>query len=150
MGLDSVEYGITSVDWSEDSSILRTVWGAYELLFFDANTGAQETSGGSSTVDTVWATNSAKFGWCVDGIFPGNTDGTHVNDVDWSSDGNLIITADDYGLLNVYRNPVRKGHEPRSYRAHSEFVVRAKFTYDASNIVTIGGEDKTVMIWTRE
>jgi len=61
-----------------------------------------------------------------------------------------VITADDYGLVNVYRNPVRKGHQPRSYRAHSEHVVRARFNYDASQIISIGGFDKTIMIWTRE
>lgn len=72
---------ITSVDWSQDSAYLRSVCGAYELLFFDVGSGCQDTSGGSNTVDTVWASNSAKFGWCVDGIFPGNTDGTHVNHV---------------------------------------------------------------------
>jgi WD40 repeat protein len=30
---------ITSVDWSEDGNYIRSVCGAHELLFFDANTG---------------------------------------------------------------------------------------------------------------
>ena len=141
---------VVSVDWSADCSTIRSVWGAYELLFFNIATGKQVTGGGSATVDTIWATNSAKFGWWVDGIFPMYADGTHINDVDWSIDGSVIATADDYGLLNIYRNPARKGHQPRCYRAHSEHVVRAKFTHDASRIISIGGYDKTIMIWKRD
>ena len=141
---------ITSVDWSEDSTIIRSVCGAYELLFFDVESGQQDTGGASATVETVWASNTAKFGWCVDGIFPGATDGTHVNHVWWSNDRTLILTADDFGLVNVYRNPVRKGHEPKSYRAHSEHVVRVRFTEDASQIVSVGGYDKTIMVWERQ
>lgn len=141
---------ITSVDWSEDSSTIRSVCGAYELLFFDVESGTQDPGGASANVDTIWATNSAKFGWCVDGIFPGNTDGTHVNHVCFSDDMTLVMTADDYGLVNIYRNPARKGHTPRSYRAHSEHVVRARFTPGAERIVSIGGYDKTVMVWAKQ
>ena len=141
---------ITSVDWSEDSTTLRSVCGAYELLFFDAESGEQDPGGASANVDTIWATNSAKFGWLVDGIFPGSTDGTHVNHVDFSDDMSLVLTADDFGLVNIYRNPARKGHTPRSYRAHSEHVVRARFTAGGDKIVSIGGYDKTIMIWQKQ
>jgi len=141
---------ITSVDWSQDSSVIRSVCGAYELLFFDVDSGKQDTGGASATVDTIWATSTAKFGWCVDGIFPGNTDGTHVNHVWFSDDNRLVLTADDYGLVNVYRNPVRKGHQPKSYRAHSEHVVRVRFVGGTQQIVSIGGYDKTIMIWNRQ
>lgn len=141
---------ITSVDWSEDSSTIKSVCGAYELLFFDVASGTQDQGGASATVDTVWATNTSKFGWCQDGIFPGNTDGTHVNHVWFSDDNTLVLTADDYGLVNVYRNPIRKGHQPKSYRAHSEHVVRVRFTAGAQQIISIGGYDKTIMIWNRQ
>mmetsp|Transcript_14846 Transcript_14846/g.16552 ORF Transcript_14846/g.16552 Transcript_14846/m.16552 type:complete len:723 (+) Transcript_14846:49-2217(+) len=141
---------VTSVDWSEDSTSIRSVCGAYELLFFDSESGQQDPSGASANTDTIWATNSAKFGWLVDGIFPGNTDGTHVNHVDFSDDMSLLLTADDYGLVNIYRNPARKGHTPRSYRAHSEHVVRARFTPGGERIVSIGGYDKTIMIWQKQ
>lgn len=140
---------VTSVDWSEDSSRIRSVCGAYEVLFFDVDSGTQDTGGASGTVDTIWATNTAKFGWCVDGIFPPCTDGTHINHVWWSQDRTLVLTADDYGLVNVYRNPVREGHKAKSYRAHSEHVVRVRFTEDATKIVSVGGYDKTIMIWER-
>jgi WD40 repeat protein len=141
---------VTSVDWSEDSSTIRSVCGAYELLFFDVESGQQDPGGASANVDTVWATNTAKFGWLVDGIFPGSTDGTHVNYVDFTDDMANLLTADDFGLLNIYRSPARKGHTPRSYRAHSEHVVRAKFTPGGERIISIGGYDKTIMMWQKQ
>lgn len=75
---------ITSVDWSKDGKYIRSVCGAYELLFFSGENYQQDTSGASNTVGTEWATNTAKFGWLVDGIFPAGVDGTHINGVDIS------------------------------------------------------------------
>lgn len=74
-----------------------------------------------------WATHHAKFGWLVEGIFPLGTDGTHINSVDFSKDGNLIATGDDFGLVNIFRNPARAGAKPICLRGHSEHVVRVRF-----------------------
>jgi len=140
---------IVSVDWSADGQYLRSVCGAHELLFFNGQTFEQDTNGASNTVDTIWATNNSKFGWLVDGIFPSGTDGTHINYVDFSKDGNLIATGDDYGLVNIWRNPARKGHRPVSLRGHSEFVVRVSFSQDDSLLFSVGGYDQTLMQWKR-
>jgi len=136
---------IVSVDWSMDGQYIRSVCGAYELLFFNGETYQQETNGASNTVDTTWATNNAKFGWLVDGIFPTGTDGSHINYVDFSKDGTLIATGDDYGLVSIWNNPARKGHRPVSLRGHSEHVVRVSFSADDSYLYSIGGYDQTLM-----
>lgn len=58
----------------------------------------------------------------------------------------LIATSDDFGLLNIYRYPCCSlKHKAKSYCGHSEHVVRAIFTPDASKIFTIGGYDKAVI-----
>ena len=132
---------ITSVDWSSDGKYIRTVSGAYEFLFFLSDSFQQDPSGAQNTTGLTWHTNSAKFGWCVDGIFPSGTDGTHINGVDWSKDGNLIATGDDYGLVNIFRNPCRFGHKPISLRGHSEHVVRVIFNKDDAYLFSIGGQD---------
>lgn len=140
---------IVSVDWSEDGSYIRSVCGAHELLFFNGETYEQDSAGASNTVETVWHTSSAKYGWLVSGIFPAATDGTHINHVDFTTDGNHIVTADDYGLVNVWRNPARKGATPLSLRGHSEHVVRTYFMRGDDYIVSIGGYDKTIMQWKK-
>lgn len=141
---------IVSVDWSEDSSYIRSVCGAHELLFFTAEDYKQDGSGASNTTATKWASSHAKYGWLVTGIFPACTDGTHINDVDFSSDGCLIATGDDYGLVNVWNNPARKGAKPISLRGHSEHVVRTRFTPGNDYIISIGGYDKTIMQWKKQ
>lgn len=141
---------IVSVDWSQDGKFIRSVCGAHELLFFDGESFEQDTSGASNTVETEWQTSSAKYGWLVSGIFPAATDGTHINHVDFSSDSQHIVTSDDYGLVNVWRNPARKGATPVSLRGHSEHVVRSYFTSDDGHIISIGGYDKTIMQWKKK
>ena len=140
---------IVSVDWSQDGSYIRTVSGAHELLFFHGDSGKQDPSGASNTTGTAWQTNSAKYGWLVEGIFPSGVDGTHINDVCFSQDGQLIATGDDYGLVNVFRNPARCGHKPICLRGHSEHVVRVMFAANDAYLFSIGGYDQTLMQWSR-
>ena len=140
---------ITCIDWSMDGSYIRSVCNAYELLFFNMPDCAQDPSGASNTTGTDWATGHCKFGWCVDGIFPSGTDGTHINGVDLSEDQTTICVGDDYGLVTLFRNPCRKGHQPKSLRGHSEHVVRVKFGRGGLNgyIFSVGGYDQTMLQW---
>jgi len=140
---------ITSVDWSADNKYIRSICGAHELLFFTAADGQQDPNGASNTVGTEWAQNNAKYGWSVEGIFPSGTDGTHINGVDWSEDRTLIATGDDYGLVNVFKNPCRANHKPISLRGHSEHVVRVRFHKQDTYLFSVGGYDQTLMQWRR-
>ena len=142
---------ITCIDWSQDGSYIRSVCNAYELLFFNMPSGNQDPDGASNTTGTIWASQHCKFGWCVDGIFPKGTDGTHVNGVDCNDDQSLIAVGDDYGLVQLFRNPCRKGGQPRSFRAHSEHVVRVKFGREglADYLFSVGGYDQTLIQWKK-
>ena len=65
-----------------------------------------------------------------------------------SPDGVLLLTGDDYGLVNVFNYPVE--HTPsisRSYSAHSEHVVRIEFSKDGKRLFSLGGQDKTLIQW---
>ena len=104
-----------------------------------------------NTKTFIWATNSIKKGWDVEGTRPISEDGTHINSIDVSQDQKLIATSDDFGLLNIYRYPCMSvKHKARSYSGHSEHVVRARFTPQADRIFTIGGYDKAVIQWKRK
>ena len=82
-------------------------------------------------------------------MFPKGTDGTHINGVDMDQNQSVIATGDDYGLVNVFRNPCRKGSIPRSFRGHSEHVVRVHFGRGdlADWLFSVGGYDQTLMQW---
>jgi WD40 repeat protein len=46
---------ITGLDWSIDSKFIRSVCGAYELLFFNIQTKKRDASGPTNTVETIWS-----------------------------------------------------------------------------------------------
>lgn len=47
--------------------------------------------------------------------------------MDRSKNKDIIISGDDWGFVNLYRNPALKGAKALSYRAHSSHVVRVLF-----------------------
>ena len=100
----------------------------------------------TNTKDLQWASYSSKIGWDVEGIYPSGEDGSHINGVAASQDMKLLATADDFGLVNIYRYPcLSLKHKARSYCGHSEHVVRCIFTPEADRMFTIGGYDKAVI-----
>lgn len=138
---------ITCLDWSLDSELIRSNCGAYELLYFNTKTGVRVTP--SAVTSKEWHTETCKFGWNVEGIYPSGTDGTHINGVDTTKSRELLATGDDYGLVNFYRSPAREDHKARSYRGHSEHVTRVKFMADDKFCISTGGYDQTVIQWKK-
>jgi hypothetical protein len=53
--------------------------------------------------------------------------GDHVNGVDRNKNKDIIATGDDWGFVNLYRNPALKGAKCLAYQAHSSHVVRVLF-----------------------
>lgn len=56
---------ITHIDFSLDGNNIHSNCGAYELLFWDVNTGKQVTAGATQFRDDKWATWTATLGWPV-------------------------------------------------------------------------------------
>ena len=111
----------------------------------------QDAAGLTSTKDKEWASQTVKFGWDVQGVHPAGQDGTHINQVQRSPDGQLLVACDDWGLVNVYQMPVCDNtHEPLSLAGHSEHVVRAEFTPAGDRLFTIGGQDKALIQWKKK
>lgn len=75
----------------------------------------------------------------MQGVFPSGTDGTHINGIDRSKSKKLLLSSDDWGLVNLYRNPCLDGNKGRSYMGHSEHVVRAIFDNEDKYVYSIGG-----------
>lgn len=140
---------ILSLDWSKDSKYIRTNSEAYEYLFYDIDSMTQMPDGASATKDQEWNSQYNKIGWNVQGVFPPGTDGSHVNGTCISADGKIIATGDDWGLVNIYRNPCLKGHKAKSYRGHSEHVVRVRFGLNDQYLFSVGGQDKAIMQWKK-
>ena len=136
---------ITAFDWSLDSKYLRSVCGAYELLFFNIDSKKRDPSGASNTRSMQFKSQSCKLGWAVQGIFPSGTDGSHINTCASSASQKLICTGDDFGLVTLYRNPCLEGHEGQAYRGHSEHVTAVEFSDDDKYLLSTGGQDQTTI-----
>lgn len=59
----------------------------------------------------------------------------------------LIATGDDYGLVCLFRNPAREGHESSKFMGHSEHVTTVKFSQNGDYLWSAGGQDQTVIQW---
>lgn len=75
---------ITHIDWSVGGENLQSNCGAYEILFWDAESKQRDPSGASALRDEKWASWTCVIGFPVQEIWRGSEDGTDVNAVDRS------------------------------------------------------------------
>ena len=137
---------ITNLDWSCDSQYLQSTCGAYELLFWRADSGRQIRAS-SDLRDTPWQTWTCTLGWPVQYIWPPGSDGTDINAVD-RHQGELLATADDAGKLKLFKYPVAvEGASFHEYGGHASHVTNVRFSHDGRSIYTAGGKDRTLVQW---
>eukprot|EP00742_Colponemidia_sp_Colp-10_P006323 GILJ01006777.1.p1 GENE.GILJ01006777.1~~GILJ01006777.1.p1 ORF type:complete len:2262 (-),score=409.36 GILJ01006777.1:195-6980(-) len=142
---------ITHLDWAPNNKNLQTNCGAYELLFWDATTGAQLKGGATALKDTKWSTWTCVLGWPVQGIWPPAADGTDINAVCTAKRSKVLATADDFGKVKIFRYPcIEKGAQFKLYKGHSSHVTGCRFTSDDKYLLTTGGLDKGVFQWKFE
>lgn len=138
---------VRHLDWSADSRTIGTDGADYELLYWDALTGKQQSA---SQQNTRWATWTRVLGFPVMGVWAPGSDGTDVNAADRSPDGNYVVTADDYGGVKLFAYPsVVEGSGYREYRGHSSFVLNVRFSpalpgSSAQRVITAGGRDRSI------
>eukprot|EP00775_Hariotina_reticulata_P001782 gene1782-2116_t len=153
---------ITHLDWAQNSRIIQTSCGAYELLYFDATTGKQVQH---NQRDTVWASYTNTLGFSVMGIWPDYSDGTDINAVcrsyqaaswkhhdplaaDEQQQQQLLATAGDDGRLRLFNYPVCVEDAPaRVYAGHSSHVMNVCFSPHNKWVASVGGKDRAVFQW---
>jgi len=83
----------------------------------------------------VWSSHTCVLGWPVQGIWPRGADNSDINAVDRSINGKYLASADDFGKIKVFRNPViEEGKNFLEYGGHSSHVTCTRWT--ASNNLT--------------
>lgn len=141
--------GLTHLDWDVTSSYLAINGQACELKFINVNTQAMQL--GSTSKDIDWHTWSCTLGFPVQGILPFYSDGTDVNAACRSHNRKLIATGDDYSRVKLFKCPsVVRNANFKEYKAHTGWVTRVLFTWDDRHLVSIGGYDKTVIVWATD
>eukprot|EP00595_Chromulina_sp_UTEXLB2642_P001802 CAMPEP_0196761886 /NCGR_PEP_ID=MMETSP1095-20130614/1198_1 /TAXON_ID=96789 ORGANISM="Chromulina nebulosa, Strain UTEXLB2642" /NCGR_SAMPLE_ID=MMETSP1095 /ASSEMBLY_ACC=CAM_ASM_000446 /LENGTH=2526 /DNA_ID=CAMNT_0042111955 /DNA_START=12 /DNA_END=7592 /DNA_ORIENTATION=- len=150
---------VLHIDFSSDGLYFQTNCQAGELLFGNAETGRQETSATKlanynnnpeneeDSEQGYWITQTCKLGWSVQGIFGSNIDLSDINSVDRHHNFKVIATADDFGLVKVFRYPcIETTSEFIVGKGHSSHVTNVRWT-SGDQLVSVGGNDKCLFVW---
>lgn len=136
------------LDWSEDSKLLQTCDDAGELLFWDAEAGEQRPP--RAVRDVQWRTQRCPFGWSMQKAWGEYDDGTVVTASARAHAGEVIVCADAYRRLRLFRYPVVGENPPpacRTYVGHGAHVSNVEFACDDTLLFSTGGEDCVVLQW---
>ena len=140
---------LTHMDWSADSSFLRSNDGAYELLFHSVDTPSKpkQLTSASAAKDVVWATSHCVLSYATIGVVH-ESEGDFVNSIDRSPDGTLLATGNDDSRVALWRFPATEaGNTNHSYLGHSSHVTRVNFTPSGSHLLSTGGHDLGLLQW---
>ena len=142
------EYPILHVDFTEDSSWIRSTCRGYEIHYHNADTGEHNAGGAADLKDEVWATTTAPFGWAVQGIWDDTSEKQIINAVDVSpGEGEVIAVAENDGMVKIFKYPcVDKGAKFVTCKLHADAATNVRFSADDTYLYTIGN-DRVIGQW---
>ena len=132
---------INRLDFTADGNYIRSCC-SDELLYFKTSDGSHNASGGSQLKNTRWLTDTCCIGWGLQGV------GDGVMSVAYDNNKDVVVVGDGVGSLKVFRFPVLSSDNNYNEAVgHSGSVTRARFTSNGQHLVTVGGRDKTILVW---
>uniref|UniRef100_G3Q8V6 EMAP like 6 n=1 Tax=Gasterosteus aculeatus aculeatus TaxID=481459 RepID=G3Q8V6_GASAC len=139
---------ITHIDWDSRGKLLQVNTGAKEQLFFEAPRGRKQNISLLEFEKLDWASWTSVLGPTCEGIWPLLS---CVHATSLTRDRKLLATGDDFGFLKLFSFPSR-GQFARfkKYVAHSTNVTNVRWSNDDGVLLSVGGADTALMIWTRE
>lgn len=140
---------VQHIDFSANSQYLQSDSLDGSLNFWDVRGNMIKSA--SSLRDVNWATLSCVFGWGVQGIWAPGSNYTEINTCMALPEVGDVITGDDYGRVNLFRYPsLVHGALYQSYVGHASHVTRVCFNYNRRLVISIGGRDRTALLWKHE
>ena len=122
-----------------------------QLSFVDISDEGQQIfipNGEQVYKDMNWSTYRSIFGWHIMGIYPDVAEGDEINAVDRAKHCNVLVTADDYSGLKLFRFPANKSNQSYNrFSGHSSHVSNVRFTHKDEYVISLGGEEKSIIQW---
>ena len=144
---------LTHVDFSANSKWLQSTCGGFELMYYDADTGSHNPTGGAELRDMDWSSWTLPFGWPVKGLWQKGEDAEEARPdilaVDRDHDNSLLAVGDAAGRVRVFTYPCAAEGDVESVqgRAHAANVTNVRFSSDSSHLITVGGRDRVICQW---
>lgn len=140
---------ITQIDFSANSQFIQSNGLDHALLFWDIEGNQVKKS--ESLRDLVWATYTCTLCWHVQGIWPEKCDYSDINSCQAMPDIGDIVTGDDFSKVRLFKYPALKtGALHQTYVGHAGHVSCVRFTSSRRFVVSIGGADRTILVWKHE
>lgn len=82
------------------------------------------------------------------GIWPDITEGDDINAVDCAKTCEVLVSADDYSGIKLFRFPAyTSGQSYNRYSGHAGHVSNVRFSYKDEYLVSLGGKEKSIIQW---
>eukprot|EP01041_Mallomonas_annulata_P002893 gene2893-5679_t len=142
---------IHHIDFSVDSSAIRSTDTATEVLFWSTTTCKQILKM-QQYRDLEWDSSFSVCGWPVQGIYNGgrSVDGCVMRAVCLSPNKQLLVTVGGNvtnGLMKIFRYPCLLTSTPIIVYGYRSAVVDVAFTADSRHVVTVGGSSDSILVW---
>lgn len=139
---------IRFMDFNSTGRTLR-VQDSNGCLFYWDTTNAKKLTSTVLQKDEKWETESCTIGWAKQGIWSPSSLGQDINAVDVLEKKKLLVTGDDFSRVRLFRYPTNlRNAMSDSYSAHAAQVTGVKFLANGEKLVSIGGEDNSIIQWS--
>ena len=142
---------IRHLDFSQDSVWIQSNCGAFELCFFEADTG-MFVPAASRLRDTRWSTQTCTMSWATQGLWPPQLDGTDITSVDCNlfreQEGVVLVGGDCFGRIHLSRYPCPSmSCCTKQYRTHTGPVSKIRWVSGDSHLISTGAKDRGIFQW---
>ena len=140
---------ITCMDFSSNSQFLQSNDSGSTLRFWDVRGNEIKTA--EHMRDVNWATHTCVYTWATSGIHgPKDPSNTYLA-CEGVEDIGIMATARKDGSLHLFSYPVEGDKSiSQSYDGHASAVTNVRVSMNRRFIVSVGGEDNTILVWQNE
>ncbi|KAJ4919988.1 hypothetical protein JOQ06_006466, partial [Pogonophryne albipinna] len=140
---------ISDIRFSQDSGKYLAVASHDSFVdIYNEREATSHTSTGTPEFEKLeWASWTSVLGPTCEGAWPTCL----LNAASLTKDRQLLATGDDFGFLKLFSFPSRGQFAKfKKYVGHSSNVTNVRWSNDDSLLLSVGGGDTALMIWTRE